>query len=53
MKFRVTIYENPFVYDIEAKNKVEAEVLAVNRHNGADWDEIRRVKVIKLKNKNG
>lgn len=41
----VKIYEQPFVYEVEAESREEAEVLAVNKHNSADWDEISKVDV--------
>ena len=43
-KFLVKIYEAPFEYTVEAKNKEEAELKAFNIHNPQMcWDEIYKV----------
>lgn len=47
--YQVKIYEQPYVYEIEAETKEEAESIAVNRHNCAQWDEISKVVITEKK----
>jgi len=45
MKYLVDIYENPITYGVEAKNKKEAERIAVKLHSLNDYDDIYEVRV--------
>ena len=49
MKYRVKIYEAPYVYDVEAKNKAEAELKVVDSAWGKDYDTIKKIVVTKIK----
>lgn len=45
-KYTVKIYEKPFIYEVEAVNKLEAECKAVDKHGG-DYDLILKIIVKK------
>lgn len=49
--WKVKIYEQPYEYTIEAKNKSEAEYRANIQHNGGTIDEIYKIEVKEIKTK--
>jgi len=45
--YAVLIYELPYTYYIEAKNKKEAERIIMKNHCNGNYEDIEKVKVIK------
>lgn len=48
--YKVYITEPAFVYKVKADTKGEAELKAMQTHNGGDWSEDYKVDVTRLKN---
>jgi uncharacterized protein (DUF2344 family) len=46
-KYTVMIYEQPHEYEIKASTSSEAELEAVERHNGGNWDSIYETEAFK------
>jgi hypothetical protein len=48
-KFKVKIYAAPIIYEIEAKNKTEAELGVCKNEGFNDWSEIYKIRTEKIK----
>lgn len=48
MKYHVYIYEQPCCYKVKADDKDHAELIAVNIHNGGNYENIYKTEVVKL-----
>ena len=48
-EFRVTVYEIPCQYPVEAESSEEAKEKVINRYWGGDYSEIKRVTAKKVK----
>jgi hypothetical protein len=46
-KYVVTIYEQPYQYQVMADSEEEAEEKAIIEHNGGSYDDIGQVEVKK------
>jgi len=49
-KYNVYLYPQAFVYKVEAESKDQAELIAVNRYNGGQYEDIYKTKILKLIN---
>lgn len=48
-KYEVSIYEEPIVYEIKAKDGNTAEMVAVERYNGGNYSDIYDIKLKEVK----
>jgi archaeosine-15-forming tRNA-guanine transglycosylase len=48
-KYRVKIYEQFFEYEVSATDKLHAELIAVDHHNGGNYENINKTEIEEIK----